>query len=1405
MACLLRAEMTLLKCALLSLFLSGCLCQRDCTGVDCPLLNNCIEEVLESGACCASCIQTGCTCEGYQYYDCVNAGFKNGKVPEGESYFVDYGSTECWCPEGGGRISCNFISCPDIPVNCIEVIEPTDGCMQCERIGCVHGGQKYDAGHSFQMDPCQVCHCPSDGGKLMCYPVPDCDPVDAHKPTLARPTEENTASQRHSDLYGFDQQGYEDHISTTYRLSPSGNLPLFKTPPLDKQELEDYDYGPTDMPEPYPETLAFSTQSSASNKVKTVSHTSDRADRGKLELRQRYGVREHIADKMERIDVKPVMKEQSTARPSLQEATTTAWKRTSQVAARVQNASESDTHTLQPLLTSESHIHHSQAPSENPMHARSSSDGVRFPLHRGSGSEKHQLYPDKSIENLTHSQQTIESSTGTQKASESQMLQIQPPKVSESQMHPLQPAISTVSQTHPKKGSDEKILPQYPLRNSETSVHLEESSKGLMQSQTTVVPQLQYTDEEEADEEEVEENKELEQEEEERIVSLKNVDGPEGSDVPYYVSTAEKERIKPGGYGESRGSSDPGSNYEKTTVEPGTKSPESHETQTTPTVHLVTTSQPPLRVKTDGSQPGKKEPQTLFTLPSEESGKAEEEVAGQEERKGSSVFLLKPVGGSVPGPGDSAEQLVDSCCVFGQKWAIDNNNCDAIPPRNNDKHFMCSVVQKQCCLSSLKESRCAAGMTSARRGDVCEADTEDQCTDDSYQVCCSCCALGLRLRSEGRGCDAHQYLGYPCGHVLLTCCEEDGYLSQPSLRRKEKPRPTAMPKKVLDKKFPKEAFSIDAIDEAANAVEEQEDVDECQLYLGQLCQHTCTNTRVSYRCGCHPGYVLQQDEHSCAPVSPEEDNRVKEEDIPAMVPTSATTTTTRTSSPVQLRLCAGNGPCSQQCAVVEGQARCSCFPGFRLMADRRTCEDVNECVTNTHSCRPDERCVNTVGSFVCEQHVTCPPGYQLRGGVCDDIDECVVRSGNCGIGFECENTEGSFLCKPKQNCLTGFTQDSHGNCIDINECSSLSEPCRSGFNCVNTVGSYTCQRKMVMCNPGYHPSSDGAKCVDMDECHTGSHRCGAGQICHNLPGSYRCDCQTGYQYDVTRQVCTDVNECWRYPGRLCAQTCENTPGSYQCSCTAGFSLAFDGKNCEDVNECERNPCSQECANVYGSYQCYCRQGFYLKEDGHTCEDIDECSQSIGNLCAFQCVNVPGSYQCACPLHGYTMSTNGRTCKDIDECTTGSHNCSYGQTCYNIQGAFRCLSFDCPPNYKKVSDIRCERLSCPSNSLDCHNSPLRITYYQLSFQTNIVIPAQIFRIGPSPAYSGDHIVISITKGNEEGYFSTRKLNSFTGAVYLQRHVREPKDFLVDVEMKLLRQGTFTSFLARIYVFITASSM
>lgn len=43
---------------------------------------------------------------------------------------------------------------------------------------------------------------------------------------------------------------------------------------------------------------------------------------------------------------------------------------------------------------------------------------------------------------------------------------------------------------------------------------------------------------------------------------------------------------------------------------------------------------------------------------------------------------------------------------------------------------------------------------------------------------------------------------------------------------------------------------------------------------------------------------------------------------------------------------------------------------------------------------------------------------------------------------------------------------------------------------------------------------------------------------------------------------SDVNECRRYPGRLCGHKCENTQGSYYCSCSAGFRLSADGRSCE---------------------------------------------------------------------------------------------------------------------------------------------------------------------------------------------------------------------------------------------------
>ncbi|KAK2490176.1 hypothetical protein MC885_002449 [Smutsia gigantea] len=500
--------------------------------------------------------------------------------------------------------------------------------------------------------------------------------------------------------------------------------------------------------------------------------------------------------------------------------------------------------------------------------------------------------------------------------------------------------------------------------------------------------------------------------------------------------------------------------------------------------------------------------------------------------------------------------------------------------------------------------------------------------------------------------------------------------------------------------------------------------------------------------------------------------------------------------------CRGGGPCKQQCRDAGEEVVCSCFVGYQLLPDGVSCEDVNECITGSHNCRLGESCINTVGSFRCQRDSSCGTGYELtEDNDCKDIDECESGIHNCLPDFICQNTLGSFRCRPKLQCKSGFIQDALGNCIDINECLSISAPCPVGQTCINTEGSYTCQKNVPNCGRGYHLNEEGTRCVDVDECSPSSEPCGQGHLCVNSPGSFRCECKAGYYFDGISRTCVDINECRRYPGRLCGHKCENTPGSYYCSCTRGFRLSADGRSCEDVNECNSSPCSQECANVHGSYQCYCRRGYQLSDvDGATCEDIDECALPTGgHICSYRCINIPGSFQCSCPLSGYRLAPNGRNCQDVDECVTGIHNCSINQTCFNIQGSFRCLAFECPKNYRRSADTRCERLPCHEIQ-ECPKLPLRITYYHLSFPTNIQVPAVIFRMGPSNAVPGDRMQLAITDGNEEGFFTTRKVSHHSGVVALTKPVPEPRDLLLTVKMDLYRHGTVSSFVAKLYVFV-----
>lgn len=97
-------------------------------------------------------------------------------------------------------------------------------------------------------------------------------------------------------------------------------------------------------------------------------------------------------------------------------------------------------------------------------------------------------------------------------------------------------------------------------------------------------------------------------------------------------------------------------------------------------------------------------------------------------------------------------------------------------------------------------------------------------------------------------------------------------------------------------------------------------------------------------------------------------------------------------------------------------------------------------------------------------------------------------------------------------------------------------------------------------------------------------------------------------------------------------------------------------------------------------------------------------------------------------------------------------------------------------------------------------PLRITYYHLTFPTNIPVYTNIFRMGPAHSMAGDNIQVTITSGNQGGFFQTDR-ESTGGVLSVKKVIQQPQDFELWVELKLQRYGSLSTYLAKVRVFVT----
>nr|XP_051676343.1 hemicentin-1 isoform X2 [Oryctolagus cuniculus] len=184
------------------------------------------------------------------------------------------------------------------------------------------------------------------------------------------------------------------------------------------------------------------------------------------------------------------------------------------------------------------------------------------------------------------------------------------------------------------------------------------------------------------------------------------------------------------------------------------------------------------------------------------------------------------------------------------------------------------------------------------------------------------------------------------------------------------------------------------------------DINECEQ-VPKPCAHQCSNTPGSFKCTCPPGQHLLGDGKSCAGLE-----RLPSSGAQYSSYQLARSSAVRNSRHPPQRYRHHSQLYSSYTEYRNSRAslartrrtiRKTCPEGSTASQD--TCVDIDECETRDvcqHVCR------NTFGSYQC----LCPPGYQLmlNGKTCQDVDECLEQSTSCGPNRMCFNTRGSYQC-----------------------------------------------------------------------------------------------------------------------------------------------------------------------------------------------------------------------------------------------------------------------------------------------------------------------------------------------------------------------------------------------------------
>lgn len=148
-----------------------------------------------------------------------------------------------------------------------------------------------------------------------------------------------------------------------------------------------------------------------------------------------------------------------------------------------------------------------------------------------------------------------------------------------------------------------------------------------------------------------------------------------------------------------------------------------------------------------------------------------------------------------------------------------------------------------------------------------------------------------------------------------------------------------------------------------------------------------------------------------------------------------------------------------------------------------------------------------------------------------------------------------------------------------------------------------------------------------------------------------------------------------------------------------------------------------------------------------------------------------------------------------------------ESCFNIQGGFRCLSFACPPNFRQATqgsrkdasvNARCIK-ACQPNDISCTLDPVHlITHTALSLPTfrdfseaeDIVFLRTVAVAHPAPIPGATDVFFDIVAADDQLSFDVQKRSHqgmIMGVVRQVKPIIGPRDLVLEVAMNYVKSG------------------